>query len=536
VDTKKLILYAALGIVCISIYSAWQKDYGYNAEVIAANVNAPSDNKVMAEVVDETSVPSNIPAGRIINVHTDTLEVSIDTRGGSIIEAKLPKYPANIKDKTIPIKILSNDSENLYIAQSDFLGLNNNQPLNYKASQENYVLQPGVETLEVNLIWSDNRIKVIKTLKFTKGSYAVNVDYKVTNLTKSPINTQVFTQIKRKEPKQKSSFFGLHTYDGPAISSADKAYEKIDYSKMKDTNLNRDIEGGWIAMQQRYFLSAWVPAQDKSHHYYSNVADQIYTIGMITPFNLSPNSESMLGVKLYVGPEIAENLTQLNKTLKLTIDYGWLWMISVAIFWVMQQIYNLIGNWGVAIILVTVLIKGLFWKLSDASYRSSAKMRSLAPKMAMLKERYGEDRRKLSQATMELYKSEKINPVGGCLPMLIQIPVFIGLYYVLAESVQLHQAPFTLWITDLSAKDPYYVLPVLMGLSMFLQQKLNPAPTDPAQAKMFMLMPIVFTILFASFPSGLVLYWFINNVISVLQQWYAIYKYEHRPVHHKKKR
>ena len=548
-DTKKLILYAALGVVCVSIYSAWQKDYGYNAKIAAANVKeaaaAKSDinsgygsgygSETNAQIQNSAVIAHEVPKSRIINVHTDTLDIDIDLQGGNIINAKLPKYPANIKNKNIPIQILNNDAENLYIAQSDLPGLNNGQPLNYTVAQKDYVLAPDAKNLEINLTWSNNRgITVVKTLKFTRDNYAIDVNYKINNHTNTTISTKLFTQIKRKQPVQKGGFFGLHTYDGAAISSSDKPYEKINYSKMKDVNLSRDIIGGWVAMQQRYFLSAWVPNQEQTHHYYSSVVDKIYTIGMTTALDLAPNSQTETGAKLYIGPEIEQNLTALNKTLKLTIDYGWLWIISVAIFWVMQQIYNLVGNWGIAIILVTVLIKALFWKLSASSYRSSAKMKVLAPKMQLLKERFGDDRQKLSQATMALYKAEKINPAGGCLPMLVQIPVFIGLYYVLIGAVELHQAPFMLWIVDLSTKDPYYVLPVLMGISMFVQQKLNPAPSDPAQAKVFMFMPIVFTAMFASFPAGLVLYWFINNLISVMQQWHIIRNYEHKHAHRKR--
>jgi YidC/Oxa1 family membrane protein insertase len=540
VDIKKLILYTALGIVCVSIYSAWQKDYGYNAEVVEANVKAVSavDKATTVQAVDSDRAETLqvVPKSRIINVRTDALDLSIDTLGGNIVSAKLLKYPVSIKDQKTPIQILSDDADNLYVAQSGLLGLNNNQPLHYQAAQKDYVLSPDAKTLEVDLTWTnDMGITVAKTLKFARNSYAMDVNYQVNNQSKSAVNVQAFTQIKRKQLKEKGSFFGLQTYEGAAISSPEKPYEKINYSKMQGVNLNRDIVGGWVAMQQRYFVSAWVPDQDKTHHYYSNVADKIYTIGMATPLDLAAGSQTKMSAKLYIGPEIAQNLNELSKTLKLTIDYGWLWMISVAIFWVMQKIYNFVGNWGASIILVTVLIKALFWKLSDASYRSSAKMRLLAPKMQLLKEQYGDDRQKLSKATMELYRSEKINPVGGCLPMLIQIPVFIALYYVLIESVELRQAPFMLWIVDLSGKDPYYVLPLLMGLSMFIQQKLNPAPSDPAQAKIFMLMPIVFTGLFISFPSGLVLYWLVNNLVSILQQWQAIYKYEHKQHVHRKR-
>jgi YidC/Oxa1 family membrane protein insertase len=539
VDIKKLFLYAALGVVCLSIYTAWQKDYGYDAKMAAAKTSN-AENLSVAENASSThpsSLSNNETAAtaknRTITVQTDVLDVSIDTLGGNVISAKLRQYPLNNKEKNTPIQILNNDSENLYIAQSDLSGLNNNQPLSYKTTKKNYTLASADKTLEVNLTWQNNKgTTVTKTFKFTQNSYAIDVDYKIKNAAKNDLNAQIYTQFKRKQPQKSGGFFTLQTFDGAAISSEDKPYEKINYNKMDKNNLSRDIQDGWVAMQQRYFLSAWVPEQNVNYHYYSSAADKVYTIGMIAPITVAANTQKDINTKLYVGPEIENNLTAIHKTLKLTIDYGWLWIVSASIFWVMQQIFNLIGNWGVAIILVTVLIKLLFWKLSASAYRSSAKMRLLTPKMQALKERYSDDRQKLSMATMELYKKEKINPAGGCLPMLIQIPIFIALYYVLVEAVQLRQAPFTLWINDLASKDPYYVLPVLMGISMFLQQKLNPPPPDPAQAKMFMLMPIIFTGLFASFPSGLVLYWFTNNLISALQQWHIIRKYEQS---HKKK-
>lgn len=535
-DIKKIVLYAALGVVCLSIYTAWQKDYGYEAKVAAAQQSSTVENQDFIPVTQNNSTltaSKKIIKNQIINVQTDVLNLSIDTLGGNIISTKLLKYPVSTKEKNTPISILNSEDENLYIAQSGLLGINNNLPIPYKTAKKNYTLSSDEKNLAVNLNWENNRgIIVTKTFKFNRDSYAIDVSYQIKNKSNNNLNAQAYTQIKRKQPKQSGGFFALRTYDGAAISSSEKPYEKINYSKMAKTNLNRDIAGGWVAMQQRYFLSAWVPNQSITHHYYSNVTDEVYTIGILTPTTVAANSQNEINTKLYIGPEIEKILTPINKTLKLTIDYGWLWIISAAIFWVMQQIFNLVGNWGVSIILITVLIKLLFWKLSATAYHSSAKMRLIAPKMQALKERYRDDRQKLSRATMELYKSEKINPAGGCLPMLVQIPIFIALYYVLIEAVQLRQSPFMLWVNDLASKDPYYVLPLLMGISMFLQQKLNPPPPDPAQAKMFMLMPVIFTLLFASFPSGLVLYWLVNNLISALQQWHIIRKYEH--AHQKK--
>jgi YidC/Oxa1 family membrane protein insertase len=295
---------------------------------------------------------------------------------------------------------------------------------------------------------------------------------------------------------------------------------------MQSKPLDTVVQGGWAAMIQHYFISAWIPAQTATSHYYSKVTPSgLYVIGMIgEPLTVAPGATVTTGATLYTGPAIADLLEKAAPGLKLTIDYGWFWFISDIIFWMMQKIYEFVGNWGWSIVLVTLIIKLLFYKLSDKSYRSMSKLKKLQPRMEALRERFGNDRQKLTQATLDLYRQEKVNPMSGCLPIIIQIPVFIALYWVLVESVQLRQAPFIFWIHDLSKADPYYVLPILMGASMFLQQRLNPPPPDPTQAKVMMLMPFVFMVLFANFPAGLMLYWFVNNTLSFLQQWHIMHQ------------
>ncbi len=301
---------------------------------------------------------------------------------------------------------------------------------------------------------------------------------------------------------------------------------------MQEKNLNQTIQDGWAAMIQHYFISAWVPAKSATSTYYSRVTPNgLYAIGMLShPMSVAPGSKVTTEAKLYTGPAIASLLDKTAPGLRLTIDYGWFWFISDIIFWMMQHIYDVVGNWGWSIVIVTVIIKLLFYQLSAKSFRSMSAMKKLQPKIEMLKERYGDDKQKLTQATLELYRQEKVNPMSGCLPILIQIPVFIALYWVLVESVQLRQAPFIFWIHDLSQQDPYYVLPVLMGISMFIQQRLNPPPPDPLQAKVMMMMPVVFTVLFANFPSGLMLYWFVNNTLSFMQQWYVMQRLDKETV------
>ncbi len=518
-DNKKIFLYALLALVCFSIWSAWQKDYGVKPAPVKTEAAAASQEAVPAlEKPKPVKIAEKIPEQRIVHMRTDVLDLAIDTLGGNVIGAKLLKYPVALKKPDIPVQIFSDAPDNLYVAESGLIGIQNHKSLQYQVSHK------GPYT--VNLSWRNSLgVAVIKTFILDKGGYAINVNYQIKNNSGKDVSGQFYSQIRRKKPTEKGGIFSLHTYQGAAISSPEIPYEKIDYKKLDEKDLTRDIKGGWMAMQQRYFLSAWIPDQETTHHYYSHVADDIYTLGMTNAISIAKGQKINFGAKLYVGPEIEDNLAPLAKSLDRTIDYGWLWLLSAAIFWLMKQIYRFVGNWGWAIVIVTILIKLVFYKFSEASYVSMAKMRELGPKMKALKERYGDDRQKMSQATMELYKKEKINPLSGCLPQLIQIPFFIALYYVLLEAVQLRQAPFIFWIHDLSVRDPYFILPVLMGISMFLTQKITPMSPDPAQQKMMMIMPVFLTVLFASFPAGLTLYWLVNYICTGLQQWYVMRKH-----------
>jgi YidC/Oxa1 family membrane protein insertase len=315
---------------------------------------------------------------------------------------------------------------------------------------------------------------------------------------------------------------------GAAVSSPAAHYQKLKFDSFTEEPLSQDAQGGWAAMIQQYFLSAWVPNATETYHYYTSANnDGVYTIGMISAaLTIAPGQQATKTAQLYVGPAIASNLDQVSPYLGMTIDYGWLWFISQIIFWMMKHIFDIVGNWGWSIILVTLVIKAIFYPLSNKSFHSMAKMRILQPRIAQLKERLGDDRQAMSKAMMDLYREEKVNPLGGCLPMLVQIPVFIALYWVIIQSVELRQAPWLGWVTDLSVHDAYYILPVIMGLLMFLQQKLSPPPPDPTQAKVMMFMPVIFTVLFLNFPSGLVLYWVTNTLITVIHQYIITVKYE----------
>jgi len=540
---RKVILYVLAGVIAFALWEAWQKDYNqpiatHQSVTTSAPAAIPSPEGAASTTTKETlasqqaSVTKVIPAARLVEVKTDVLDVAIDTAGGNIVRAGLLKYPETL-NKTNPVKLLSDDSARYYIAQSGLLSSqgpdSNNKQGQYTSAQPQYKLDPEKDSLQVKLVWSgDGGVNISKIFTFARGKYDIAVDYKIDNQSKQPWSGQFYAQIKRKEFDAKKGLFQFSTYTGAAISSVEKPYEKISFSDIADAAKNkkefiRDNQGGWVAMQQRYFLSVWVPSQDKIYRYFSNENNGVYTIGLSDGATFVPaGKQATISSVLYVGPEVAENVAPLAKGLDRTADYGWLWVLSIGFFWILKNIYKVVGNWGLAIILVTVLIKAVFYKLSESSCCSMAKMRDLMPKIQALKERYADDKQKLHQATMDLYKQEKVNPLnlGGCLPMLIQIPFFIALYYVLIGAVELRQAPFIFWIRDLSMSDPYYVLPVLMGLSMFLQQRLTPTSADPAQAKMMMFMPVIFTVFFLNFPSGLVLYWFVSNVLSILQQWY----------------
>lgn len=547
-EYRKILLYFAVLFVAFSLWTAWLHDH---APAVSPNKTEVSPQSAVPSTAGMTNAPANIapvaaetsaaqavpqdgaagltpvPPERLINVRTDVLDVTIDTLGGNIVNVKLPNYPNDIKTPKDPVTLLTSDPNGYYVAQSGITGRQGPDTaagqVQYKTSQNNYTLVDGENEVAVNLTWQNkNGIDVTKTFRFTRDNYAIHVDYAIQNKSDKPWAGNIYGQIRRKPPIQPGGLFHISNYIGASISSPEKPYQKISFSHMEKEGVNENILGGWLAMQQRYFLSAWVPNQQQNNHYYSNVdSNGIYTVGFIGPsITVPPKGDFKTTTSFYAGPELENQLKAVAPNLDLTIDYGWLWWISVIIFWVMERIHRVVGNWGWSIVLVTVLIKILFYKFSEISYRSMAKMRLLQPKMEALKQRYGDDKAKLSQATMELYRKEKINPLGGCLPIIVQIPVFIALYYVLIESVQLRQAPFIFWIHDLSAHDPYFVLPILMGISMFVQQKLNPTPPDPVQARVMQLLPVMFTIFFFTFPSGLVLYWLTNNVLSILQQWH----------------
>lgn len=543
-DNQKLFLYAALAFVGMLIWQQWQVDFGPKPEVPQAvtastpqvkaedpkNISDvpdiapnPADNGTGIQAVQQNTAKT-VPA-KLISVETDLLKLQIDTNGGVIESVKLKKYPVSIKEKNKLLEIIFNREDEKYVIQSGLTSKNSAAPNHhdlFTTSQDHYELKPGENELVVPLQWQKDGVLVTKTFTFKRDDYLIKLDQLVQNNSDKPWVGSQYRQITRSKPLTTSKV--LHTFTGAVYYNEEVKYEKLSFSKMEEKNLKTQSQGGWIAMIQHYFLSAWIANENEKDTVYSlkhlKTYPASFTIGMSSQTKqVSPHSSGSFSSHLFVGPKLPHKLEKISKGLDLTVDYGYLTVLSKPLYWLLETLHSFVGNWGLAIILLTIIIKGAFFKLSETSYRSMAKMRKVGPRLKTLKERYGDDRQKMNQAMMDLYKTEKINPMSGCLPILVQIPVFIALYWALLESVALRQAPFILWIQDLSVADPYYILPVIMGISMLIQQKLNPAPPDPMQAKVMMALPLVFSVFFAFFPAGLVLYWVVNNTISITQQW-----------------
>jgi len=466
--------------------------------------------------------------GRIIQIHTDVLQMAIDLDGGDIIELSLPKYLAELDNPNKPLVLLEDNESLIYIAQSGLIGtdgIDSSERAQYSTSAQRYTLDDGLDTLTVDLTWQGTGdIKITKRLNLRRGDYLIDVEYLIENNSSQRWQANMFGQIKRQSgppPLATDNAMGMQPFLGVALTQPDDRFTKFTFEDLAEETFKTQLPGGWIAMIQHYFLSAWIPNPDQTNTFSARVTRSGFNIaGFTSPaLILDPGKSGNIGAAFYAGPKDQCRLKEISPYLDLSVDYGWLWWIAQPLFWLLTKIHGLVGNWGVAIILLTVLIKGAFFKLSAASYKSMANMRRVQPKLVALREQFADDKQKQSQAMMELYKKEKINPMGGCLTILVQMPVFIGLYWMLMESVELRHAPFILWIKDLSVMDPYFVLPLMMGASMFYMQKLNPPPPDPMQAKIMQWMPVMFTFFFLWFPAGLVLYWVVNNLLSMAQQY-----------------
>ncbi|MBQ0720598.1 MAG: membrane protein insertase YidC [Gammaproteobacteria bacterium] len=495
-------------------------------EIQQSGVSAIPELLQRADHVTTEDTP-NIENARLVTVVSDVLQVTIDTLGGDIVRVTLPQHPVSQEPGAEPFVMLNRTQNQTYIAQSGLIGQNGTDTAagrpRFSVSQAHYELLEGDETVVVDLLLKQDGASLTKRFTFKRNDYLIDVAYLVDNHSSEVWQAHLFGQIQRDSynPVVGNSM-APNTYLGAALTTDEEKYKKLDFSDMEEGAFKTEKLGGWVAMVQHYFISAWVPDQTQTNSYQLRKlgSKDLYTMGFTSAaVEVAPGDSGELRAAFYVGPKDQYLLEELSPYLDLTIDYGWLWWVAKPLFYGLTMFHGLVGNWGWSIIFLTFLVKLLFFPLSAASYKSMARMRKLQPEMARLKELYGDDRQKMSQEMMAFYKKEKVNPMGGCLPMLIQMPVFIALYWVLNESVELRHSPFIFWLTDLSQKDPYYVLPVLNGISMFVLQTLQPAPPDPIQAKVMRLMPVAFSFFFMFFPAGLVLYWTVNSILSIVQQW-----------------
>ena len=564
-DFHRLFLVGALVLVLTLFYQKWlmfeaetadplrsaQIETARGGEAVTLETTAkatdvPSAPPVVTERAN-VSAPTPTLANRApaantrqrVEVITDLLRAELDTYGGDLRVLDLITYPEKLGAPDVPFRLLTDSGPDLYWVQNGLLGSQSalpNHHSEYTATNKRYVLAEGKDRIEVPLHIEKDGVHYRKVYTFHRDSYYVDVRYEVQNNTNQEWRGYLYAQFVSTETSddENTSFLGLGrlpSFTGGAIYTPDEKYKKIGFDDMREQPLVQKTTSGWVAMLQHYFVGALLAEKESQYEFYSLVngtgATTRYSMGYkhLAPLSVAAGRRGEINARMFVGPKENKRLVEADRQLELAVDFGWLTPVSAPLFWLLTQIQRVVVNWGLSIVLLTALVKLVFFPLSAASYKSMAKMKKLGPRMKTLKERYGDDKQKFQQAMMEMYKKDKINPLGGCLPIVVQIPVFIALYWVLLESVELRQAPLALWIHDLSAPDPYYVLPILMGASMFVQQLLNPAPVDPMQANIMRILPIVFTLFFLWFPAGLVLYWLVNNLLSIAQQWFVMRKF-----------
>ena len=476
----------------------------------------------------EQEQPSIAASQQLVEVKTDVLDILINTQGGDIVKVGLPQHWEKLDTPDKPYILLNQTQNFTYIAQSGLVGVNGtdtkSRPV-YRTSNSNFAMSDDKDTLQVDLLLEQDGVSITKRFSFKRGEYLVGVEYIINNTTANSWQANMFAQIKRDDTPVKADVgIGVTPYLGAALTTPEENYKKVDFDDLDEKAFKADVKGGWVSLVQHYFISAWVadPNTINSYSLRKLSNSNQYVLGYVTaPTVIAPGQQGSIEASFYAGPKDIDYLENVAPYLDLTVDYGWLWMIAKPMFQMgLKPLESFLGNWGWAIVIFTILIKLALFPLSAKAYRSMANMRKLQPLMEDLKARYGDNRQKMSEEMMKMYKREKINPMGGCLPMLLQMPIFLALYWVLLESVELRHAPFTLWITDLSVKDPYFILPVIMSLTMWATMRMNPAPSDPTAAKMMQWMPWVFGLMFLWFPAGLVLYWVVNNTFSMIQQFY----------------
>jgi YidC/Oxa1 family membrane protein insertase len=524
-DNQRLILLLVFFFSSMMLWDAWQR-HGQpqptaGTQQQAAAPKAAGDATVPPAPTSTVS-PGAVPGGAqavapaaapVLKVKTDVVEADISAQGGDLVRLELPRHQAteNPAEKFVLI-----DPAHAYAAQSGLIGAGlPNHKSTWRLPASVLELKDGENELRVALEAPiEGGGKVVKTYVFKRGSYLIDVEHKIVDAT-VPAGAHAYFQLTRDGKPPAGANAMMSTFTGAAIYTDQEKFKKVEFKDFGAKNKHPDkSDNGWVALVQHYFFSAWLPASGEREYFTRQLGNDLHSVGAIVPF-----SGAALNVPLYAGPQEQDKLEKIAPGLELVVDYGWLTMIAAPLFWVLEWLFKFTGNWGWSIILLTVLIKAIFFPLSAASYKSMAKMRVLTPKLMKLKETYADDRARMNQEMMEMYKREKVNPLGGCLPILVQIPVFIALYWVLLGTVEMRGAPWLGWIADLSAKDPFYVLPLIMGVTMFVQTKLNPTPPDPMQAKLMLWMPVIFTGMFLFFPAGLVLYWTVNNALSIAQQW-----------------
>lgn len=562
-DLTKFGLYTALAVVTYLMLLQWQEDFppaiddGSSSRIeipqipnaqngSAAGNDLPSDIPAGAlpvaasntsdaptvAAVSNPSATSSTSTAELISIRTDTFDIRIDPVGGDIVHLALPLYLKKIDVADDPFVLLDNQPGREYIAQSGLIGANgvdSDGRAIYRATSTSYSMSESADSLNVDLTTTTaDGVEVIKRYGFSRGSYLIDISFIVNNRSSENWQANAFGQIKRDAFDDPSDAGGFgRTYLGFVTTIADDPYIEIEFDDIDDDGSSTlETTGGWVAFSQHYFITAWIPDAESLNRVTTrkNGSGQYYGEFTSSAFQVAAGESGNHTIQYYAGPKDQYVLRDISPGLDKTIDYSFLWFIASPIYWLLSRINSVIGNYGVSIILLTLVVKSAFYKLSETQYRSMAGMRRLMPKMQQLKESYGDDKMKLQKATMDLYKKEKINPFGGCLPMLVQMPVFISLYWVLLESVELRHAPFMLWLTDLSVRDPFFVLPLLMGATMYFQTTLSPTPADPMQAKVMKMMPVMMTVLFLWFPAGLVLYWLTNGALGILQQWYITRK------------
>lgn len=539
-DQRRLIIFLVFSFSLVMLWDAWMRDQAPEpvptAEIrrdgggaaSSGSGELPTPSASLAEgqpaVPGAGAAPDAVAEERAV-VRTDLMVAEISAQGGQIVRLELTQHDAT-ENRSENFVLFDDGMRHVYSAQGGLIGEGlPNHRTRYRLPAGELALAPDQDQMTVRLEAPEqDGVRVAKLLTFTRGSYVIDVEYEIENRRAEALDAHAYFQFARDgQAAEAVEVFGVSTFTGPAVYTDAEKFQKVQFEDIDDRSAKfaTQARDGWIAMVQHYFVGAWLPQGDAQREFYARkVGPDLYTAGVILPLAaISSGETGRVGVELYAGPQEQDHLSAIAEGLDLVVDYGWLTVIAAPLFWVLSWLHDLTGNWGWAIILVTVLIKLVFFPLSATSYKSMAKMRVLGPRMQRIKELYGDDKPKMQQEIMAMYRNEKINPLGGCLPILVQIPVFISLYWVLLGSVEMRHAPWILWIQDLSAKDPYFILPVLMGASMMIQMKLNPAPPDPIQAKVMMALPVVFTVMFLWFPSGLVLYWVVNNILSIAQQW-----------------